>query len=249
MYERIQIPLLSLADICREICSCMGADVLLHEGRYMTYPVPGFLYARNFIPEAGEEELDAILKEIKGNLSKGLPGSVNVTEERMPENYREIFEKNGFTRFLSQTGMIFNLEKGFPEEIDEKIALMRDDQMIEWSQTVAAAFPKPREDDPFIALNKSSKVLTYGYMEGEKIAATGLLMVDPELAGIHEIGTLPDFRQKGMGTQIIIRMLQDLKSRGIRTVSLQASDLGRDYVYTPLGFETVSTIPTWVPAG
>ena len=68
------------------------------------------------------------------------------------------------------------------------------------------------------------------------------------LSGIHEISTQEADRGKGQGTAIILRMLQDLKARGIKSVSLQASDAGRDYVYTPLGFETVSTIPTWVPA-
>ncbi len=247
MYERTQIPTLSLMDICAKICKLTNTDILEHEGRYTTYAAPGFLYARNFILKADETELDEILKEIKGNLANGLPGGVTFTQEFLPENFAEIFEKNGFEPFIAQTGMILDLEKGFPEETNEKIEMVSDDEIVSWSEAVAAGFPKPREDLPFVVLNKSEDVLTYAIKEDSQIISTGMLVLDPEISGIHEISTLEAFRGKGYGTAIIVRMLQDLKRRGIKSVSLQASDAGRDHVYTPLGFETVSTIPTWNP--
>ena len=248
MYERIQIPLLSLEDICREICEQIGGQIIQHEGRYTTYAYPGFLYARNFILDAKDNEVEEIVKEIKANLANGLPGGISFTKEKMPEDIDEIMQRNGFQPFISQTGMIFDLKNGFSEEVDEGIRYISEDQMTAWSEAVANGFPKPREDAPFLALAKSDKILTYGYMDGDAISSTGMLMIDPELSGIHEISTQEAARGKGQGTAIIIRMLQDLKARGIESVSLQASDAGRDYVYTPLGFETVSTLPTWVPA-
>lgn len=247
MYERIQIPTLSLADLCREICERLDGTILNHEDRYLTYSYPGFLYCRNFILSASESEIEPILKEIRQNMENGMPGGISFTKEGMPENTEEYLRQNGFQPFICQTGMIFDLEKGFSENVDENIAVLPDDRIIDWSRTIADGFPKPREDEPYIALNKCDKVLTYGYMVNGTIASTGLLMMDPELSGIHEISTLVAHRGRGYATAIIIRMLQDLKARGIQSVSLQASDAGKQHVYEPLGFEVVSTIPTWIP--
>ena len=247
MYNRIQIPLLSLADICREICELTGGKIIEHEGRYTTYSYPGFLYSRNFILDAAESEIEPIIKEIKENMSKGLPRGISFTKECVPDDIEEILGKYGFQPFISQTGMIFDLDHPFSDARDENIAIMTAEQMPAWSKAVAEGFPKPFEDTPFLALNTSDKAITYGYMDGETILSTGMLMIDPELSGIHEISTQNEHRGKGQATAIILRMLQDLKERGIRSVSLPASDLGRDYVYTPLGFETVSVIPTWNP--
>ncbi len=246
--NKMQLPYLSMLDIFREIAELLGGKIIDHEGRYITYASPSFLYARNFILDAKECEIDPILKEIHENLSKGLPGGVSFIKELAPESISEQFAQNGFGPFISQTGMIFDLAKGFSDEVDQNIAYMTDDQMANWSIAVSEGFPKPMEDAPFIALNKSDKVLTYGYMDNGEIGSTGMLLMHPEYSGIHEISTLPSFRGKGQATAIIIRMLQDLKQRGIVSVSLQASDAGRDYVYAPLGFESVCTIPTFIPA-
>lgn len=246
MYDRIQIPTLSLADFCRRFCRLTESEIIEHDENFFTFASPGFLYSRNFILKATESELEEKLRTVREGLSKGLPAGVTFTEEGLPENYAEIFERSGFEPFIRQTGMIFDLDKGFREESDEHIRLMEDDEITGWSAVVAEGFPKPREDLPFTTLNKSEDVLTYGYMLDDKIASTGMLLIDPELSGIHEISTLPPYRGKGQGTAVILRMLQDLKNRGIRSVSLQASDAGKR-IYEPIGFETVSMIPTWLP--
>lgn len=248
MHDRNQIPLLSLADFCRRVCELSGSRIISHETDYITYAAPGFLYARNFIFQADEAELDAILKEVKGNLAEGLPGGISFTEEYLPENYAEIFERNGFQKFISQTGMIYDFDESFRPEDDENIQLISDEDIPLWSKKVAEGFPKPFEDLPFILLNKTDSVLTYGYMQDGEIASTGMLLMDPEISGIHEVSTLAPFRGKGQGSAIIRRMLKDLNERGIQSVSLQASDMGKQ-IYEPIGFETVSIIPTWIPAG
>ncbi len=248
MIDRMQIPFLSMTDMFREISEQLGGKIIDHEGRYITYASPSFLYARNFILDAKESEIGPILKEIHDNLSKGLPGGVSFIKELAPENIAELFAQNGFVPFISQTGMIFDLANGFSDEVDQNIAYMTDEQMGKWSVAVSEGFPKPMEDAPFIALNKCDNVLTYGYMDGDEIGSTGMLLMHPEYSGIHEISTVPPYRNKGQATAIIIRMLQDLKQRGFSSVSLQASDAGRDYVYAPLGFESVCTIPTFIPA-
>ena len=248
-YDTIQIPLLSLADMCRELAQITGSRIIDHEGKYITYANKGMLYGRNFIIEADAAELKAILREIREGLAQGLPGGISFTQERMPADFEEVLKENGFVKFISQIGMIFELEKGFPQpepSMDAHIQPIGKDRLTDWCATNSEAFPKPREDETFEALIKSDRLLTYGYMLDDAVASTGMLLLHPELSGIHEISTRPEYRRKGQIRTMICHMLEELQNRGIGSVSLQASDAGR-MVYEPLGFEAVSTIPTWVP--
>ena len=248
MYDRIQIPLLSLADLSCELAKLDGAEIIDHEGRYISYCNKSMFYGKNYILKADNSEIEAIIREIRENMSKGMPASISFTKELMPENIEDVMEKNGFAPFIKQTGMIFDFDKDFDETVVPEIEEIHSNKIVEWSLVTTEAFPKPREDDTYISLVESDRILTYGFMDNGKIASTGMLCIHPEIPGIHEISTLPDYRGKGQASAIIVRMLQDLKKRGIKSVSLQASDAGKR-VYEPIGFKTVSLIPTWIPAG
>ena len=252
-YERMQVPLLSLADMCRELAVITGGRIITHEEQYITYANSSMFYGKNFILDADEAEMKEIAKEIRGNLANGLPGGISFTEEKLAcgiDYAEEVLKENGFVKFISQIGMVFDLAQGFPEPDPVKAAdirLISEDLLPGWCVTNSVSFPKPREDDVYAQLIKSRDLITYGYMDGEDITSTGMLLIDPDLAGIHEISTLPEYRRQGHIRTILCLMLQELQSRGIGSVSLQASPAGK-LVYETIGFETVSTIPTWVPA-
>ena len=252
-YDRMQIPLLSLADMCRELAELTGNQIISHTKNYITYANPSHFYGKNFILDADEDEMEAIIKEIKGHLADGLPGGISFTEEKLScgiDAAERILKEHGFFKHISQIGMVFDLDHGFPEPDAAKAANIRfvsQDLLPLWCVTNSVSFPKPREDDTFAELLGSKNLLTYGYMHGEDITSTGMLLIDPDLSGIHEIATLPEYRRQGQIRTILCLMLQELQTRGIRSVSLQASPTGR-LVYETLGFEAVSTIPTWVPA-
>lgn len=253
-YDRIQIPLLSLADMCRELAELTGSQIIDHDGKYITYANASVFYGKNFILDADEAEMERIVKEIRENLAKGMPAGISFTEEKLScgiECAEKILQEQGFVKFISQTGMILDLDKAFPEADAAKAAdirLIGPDRLLDWCIVNSTGFPKPRDDEAYEALLKSKNLITYGYMHGEDITSTGMLLIDPELAGIHEISTLPEYRRQGQIKTILSLMLQELASRGITSVSLQASPAGK-LVYETFGFETVSTIPTWVPAG
>ena len=246
MNDIIQIPLLSLADMCRELADLNGCRIINHEDKYITYANPGMFYGKNFILDADENEIESIVKEIKDNLAKGMPGGISFTQERISDSIDRIMKENGFFKFIFQTGMVFDLDHGFPEIENEDIHVIGPERIVDWCITNSEGFPKPREDHTFAELVKSSNMITYGYMHGQDITSTGMLLINSDLSGIHEISTLADYRRQGQATAIICTMLKELKDRGIRRVSLQASEAGRK-VYEGLGFEAVSTIPTWVP--
>jgi len=253
-FDRIQIPLLSLADMCRELAELTGSRIIDHENKYITYANASVFYGKNFILDANEKKMEGIVKEIRDHLSQGMPGGISFTEEALScglDCAERILKENGFVKFISQTGMILDLEHGFPKADPAKAAdirLIGPDRLADWCAVNSRSFPKPPDDEAYQALIRSKNLITYGYMHGNDITSTGMLLIDPELAGIHEISTLPEFRRKGQIKTILSLMLEELASRGISSVSLQASPAGQ-LVYETFGFEVVSTIPTWVPAG
>ncbi|CAA0125633.1 Uncharacterised protein [BD1-7 clade bacterium] len=66
-------------------------------------------------------------------------------------------------------------------------------------------------------------------------AATGLLFITGDIAGIHQIGVPATFRGKGYANQMMQALIQQAKDTGATTAVLQASVAGQP-VYEKLGF-------------
>ncbi|QNK63542.1 GNAT family N-acetyltransferase [Pedobacter sp. PAMC26386] len=76
-------------------------------------------------------------------------------------------------------------------------------------------------------------------------AACGLIFYDQYgYAGLHMIGTLPEFRGKGLAHQMTIHLLNEcIKDKKMRVV-LHASEAG-ERVYLKLGFTPLKQIVTY----
>jgi GNAT superfamily N-acetyltransferase len=99
----------------------------------------------------------------------------------------------------------------------------------------------------------------FGYLRGTKTypnmhfllgywnrvpAATGLFIVKDDAVYVHWIGSLPDFRCKGLGMAITHRPLQEFKNQGIKKAFLFASEMGKP-LYEKLGFTTFGQIDVY----
>lgn len=96
----------------------------------------------------------------------------------------------------------------------------------------------------FFAYLKSSTIYPYmhfylGYVNNTP-AATGLFIIKNENVFIHWIGTLPEFRGKGLGTVITQLPLLEYKQQGISSAYLFASVMGKP-IYEKLGFKTIAS--------
>lgn len=67
-------------------------------------------------------------------------------------------------------------------------------------------------------------------------AGTSLLIDHPEVAGLHWVATLPEYRGKGLGYAVSHRPLVDAKIRNLTEAVLLASELGKP-VYDKIGFQ------------
>jgi GNAT superfamily N-acetyltransferase len=85
--------------------------------------------------------------------------------------------------------------------------------------------------------------LYVGYMNGMPIAASNLFIACG-VAGIYHVATLPEYRQRGIGTAITLLPLQTAKEFGYRYGVLRATKLG-EHVYKKLGFEEYCRIQSW----
>jgi len=76
--------------------------------------------------------------------------------------------------------------------------------------------------------------------------ATAMLMRTGDVAGIYSVGTLPEWRGRGIGEAVTWHAVERGRELGCTMASLQASEMGQP-VYERMGFRTVSRYRTYVP--
>lgn len=84
-----------------------------------------------------------------------------------------------------------------------------------------------------------------GYAEGEPVAASQLMLLDGDAAGVNFIGTLEGHRGRGYGEAVTQRVVDKAAEEGRSIAVLQASEMGRP-VYERMGFRTVAQYKTFV---
>jgi ribosomal protein S18 acetylase RimI-like enzyme len=75
-----------------------------------------------------------------------------------------------------------------------------------------------------------------GYLDGEPVAVSSLVMTEG-LAGVYAVATLPDARNRGIGTAMTLHVMREGKMRGAKSAVLQATEIGKS-VYEGIGFST-----------
>jgi ribosomal protein S18 acetylase RimI-like enzyme len=83
------------------------------------------------------------------------------------------------------------------------------------------------------------------YIDGTP-AATSTLFVHERVAGIYYVGTLPQYRKRGLGEAVTRRCVIDGFRGGCDVASLQASSEGQP-IYERMGFQHVGYYRTYIP--
>lgn len=154
--------------------------------------------------------------------------------------------KHGFVAWAEPPGMAMDLaclaeDVAMPAGL--RIERVGDlEQLHTWCHALVAGFELPDSfAEPFygwfgaLGLSAASPALHYlGWLE-EKPVATSTLFLAGGVAGIYCVGTVPQARQRGIGTAVTYAALREAQSRGYRVSILQASEMGYG-VYRKLGF-------------
>jgi len=74
---------------------------------------------------------------------------------------------------------------------------------------------------------------------------TAMVMLQPEVAGLYWIATVPAARGQGAGTAITLHALHEAREAGARLAVLEASPLGLP-IYTRLGFREFCQVQSYV---
>lgn len=104
------------------------------------------------------------------------------------------------------------------------------------SEVLRAFFPK--------ALMSYPDFTAYvGYIDGQPIATSASLVSD-RVAGVYNVGTLPEHRGRGIGEAMTCHAVREGVARGAIIAALQSSEMGRP-VYERIGFRVVSPYRTF----
>ena len=237
----------------------------------MTNPQTGlqkelFLESMSLIHEPGWEVLkEADLIAFKASVAVPFMNFVygNVTLARY-EKVKAFYEKKPFFWLLSETQeeqllldwgftgpdltfeMGLNLDDYYPPG-DHKALEVREvrskEDHLEWINVAAGwlNIDPAFVDQFFTPWIKTGKYIPYlGFYEGEP-AATSLAYLGNLGASLYCLGTLPSFRNRGLGTAVTHACLKAAKDKNIDQAVLYGSKMGQT-MYKKIGFKLMQTI-------
>ena len=121
------------------------------------------------------------------------------------------------------------------------------EQQRAFADVVAGTYATPRElANGFEApdLLAASGVACYlGSIDGRPVA-TSMLLKTRDVAGVHVVGTLPEYRRRGIGAIMTRRCVDDGWTDGCTVSALQSSSSGFP-VYQRMGYRHVTDIQGW----
>jgi GNAT superfamily N-acetyltransferase len=134
-----------------------------------------------------------------------------------------------------------NWDNPRPPELQLK-PVVNDDQLLQWKQTFIEAFSIPEfagqawvDATRAVGIGQTPWHLLLGTLH-ERPVCCGLLYCGAGVAGLIGLGTLPDYRRKGVGSAMQLERLRIARELGYRYAVLFASEMGYS-PYLKLGFQ------------
>jgi ribosomal protein S18 acetylase RimI-like enzyme len=136
--------------------------------------------------------------------------------------------------------------------IDPRITVKKIDPLVsldQWVEIIAQSFSLPISEAKsfveYIEKKAGSFVGLYiAFWEGIP-AAAGIAIIHDKIMSLHRIGTLSEFRRRGLGKALSYAMLVEGRNNGLKKAVLAASDTGK-LLYEKLGFVQYDVFNIWV---
>lgn len=197
----------------------------------------------NFPGNLINESIDCLRTEIE---SEGAPSSLLLTKGRYYDIISDLLKSNYFNMVYEQTGMYLNLKDAIKTTIRDYDIRVIDNssEFNKWNDVVEQVFNKRKSTELYGKLLKEQDFTFFACFDQQRVIATTMLFMNKEIAGVHLVGVLEEFRKKGIGAEITKRAFEFAKSKGAKAGVLQASSIGKN-MYKEIGFKEYSHITHW----
>lgn len=146
---------------------------------------------------------------------------------------------DGMRRDVTTVAMTLDLAAGMP------LLHARVQRTTAAAANVAGESPVPVEDLP--AAGDDSDVRGWVLTAGAHAIAGAWTFRDGQDVGVYAVGTVPQYRRRGIARALMLHVLADAYMAGARTASLQSTPMGAP-LYASLGFRAIGRYEEWVPA-
>jgi len=211
---------------------------------HIAHPYLNRVFRARFHAGAVHQGIEEILDEFG---ARELPVSWLVGPCSTPPDLGNHLQDAGLVRLEDETGMALDLDL-LPESITalQGLAVERvsgGEKLGTWVDIVARSFDLPDEVgsvlfDVYGRAGFGHEVpwrLFLGFLQGEPVGASQLHL-EPGVAGIYHLATVPHARGRGVGTAMTLAALSEARALGLRTAVLRAARVAVG-LYRELGFE------------
>ena len=187
-----------------------------------------------------------VFKEIKNEIiNKKLPPYILLSDYNNKIDHVSL-DKLGFKPVMAWNGMHINVNN-YPENKYESstmtINVAKDEDIKEFTDVLNNSLLNKNKASYkiFNDIEKSDNLNIFVGKENNKVVSSSLSYILNNTAGLYMITTLPDFREKGYGTQITDFAIKNAKDQNINNIVLHATKLGKK-IYSKIGFRTYCNI-------
>ena len=203
---------------------------------------------QNYAYSSGEEDAEEhVRRSALFFTGLGIPFTWWFPPGTRGERFRRALEERGMPERCSPPAMVMALDDSMerpqlPPECSVRMAISPA-EAGEWARFSLEGFDSgPEHQESFSAFcsslatppfTESFRLLTLRV--GSDAAATALLSLTGDIAGLYYFSTLPAFRRRGLGRHFLSETLEEARRSGCRTAVLQASPMGYP-LYKSAGF-------------
>jgi hypothetical protein len=203
------------------------------------YSWPGFVF--NFT--RNEDKQAECLMKIQNEIDKGIvppllivrvePKANCFSELAAAHKFRLVMQWPGMAIHLDDIKLSFDARKNF-----ELIEISSASQLFSWIEITEKCLFKGKKQhtEMFMKIMTNRKVkFILGIYEHEPVA-TAVLFIDKGIAGIYMVSTLPEFRKKGLSSNLLLYGLFLAQKNNCHLAVLQANNLSKT-LYEKIGFQ------------
>lgn len=237
-------------------CYRVWSRAQVHEGPELVWsitnvPFPAFngIVGAQLSPAQADAEIAAAIARGR---QRNVPVFWAVGPGAQPDDLRQRLVTNGFKRQEEAPGMAIDLTTlGKPPALTPGSTIERvcdRDTMQQFGRVLAACFNFPARlaadlADAYAAVGFAEDGLVRHYLAriNRQPVATATVIFSAGVAGLYNIGTVPDARRLGIGSAVTLAPLRTAAGLGYRAGVLHASAMGYS-MYRRLGFRAYCQI-------